>query len=83
MVTITLSDKVAEKLEAIARQQNRDINEVAEAIIESYEPEVAAVGVDDLITSIMGIFDDSVTDLSMTSRETLKKIYQEKYGHSD
>jgi hypothetical protein len=30
---------------------------------------------------ILGIYDDDVTDMSTTVRETLKEYYQKKYGN--
>jgi hypothetical protein len=84
MTDITLSDELAKRLEALARREKRSVVDVIAAWVEENEAKLETEQNEyDPITSIIGIYDDDITDMSTTVRETLQKYYQEKYGDSD
>jgi metal-responsive CopG/Arc/MetJ family transcriptional regulator len=84
MVTITLPDELAERIEAIAQRENRPISEVVQSMIEHYEPQThLQEEADAAFESIFGIYDDDITDMSTTVRETIQKYFKDKYGNAD
>lgn len=84
MINIALPDELAKRLEEIARREKRPVADLIASWIEQEETDTTIEdAADDPITSIIGIYDDDITDLSTTVRETLQKYYQEKYGNSD
>jgi hypothetical protein len=84
MVTLVLPEHLVHKLEDIARRENCPIEEVVASMVEKYEPQLPSQKAsDDALDAIAGVFDDDITDLSTTVRETLQKYYQEKYGRPD
>ncbi len=84
MINIALPDELAKRLEEIAQREKLPVADLIASWIEQEETDTAIEDADDdPITSIIGIYDDDITDLSTTVRETLQKYYQEKYGNSD
>jgi hypothetical protein len=78
---VTLPDEVARRLEEIAQRENRSLAEVVVSLLDQYPiPSEDAQEVDD---PIVGIFDDDVTDMSTTVRETMDAYWRKKYGRSD
>ncbi len=80
MVSINLPENVAHHLDEIARQENRDVAEVVEAMIEQYRPAITKTADWSLI---LGISDADISDMSTSVRETLAAHYQQKYGNTD
>jgi hypothetical protein len=84
MINIQLPDEIARRLEIVARLENRSVEEVVASMVEQYTPQPYSQAESDAaFEAIFGIFDDDVTDMSTTVRETLHKYFQEKYGDSD
>ncbi len=84
MVTITLPEELAQRIEEIAQQENRSIVDVVASMVEKYELQIPSQEQSDqAFAAIFGIYDDDVTDMSTTVRETLQKYFQEKYGRTD
>jgi len=82
MVNITLPDHVAQQLEEIARHENRPVAEVIEKMLQQYSPAQSDERAPDW-DSIVGIYDDDVTDMSTSVRETLQAYFQKKYANPD
>lgn len=84
MATVYLPEELLRKLKAIARQENRPVPEVLSDMVEEYQTKTAQTsGNTDPLEKIIGIFDDDITDLSMTVRETLQEYFRKKYGSTD
>lgn len=77
MSQLVIEHELAEKLQAIARRENRPIEEVLAALLEMY------IARSDALDAMAGAFDDPVTDMSTSIRETLDTYYRDKYGRSD
>ncbi len=62
MMHITLPEELAEQLEAIARRENRRVEDVVASMIEQYEPPAPAQEESDAaFEALFGIYDDDVT----------------------
>lgn len=83
MANLLLPEQLIHKLEDIARQENRPVEEVISSMVEKYTPETPAEERGPDWSMILGIGDEGITDMSTTVRETLQKYYQEKYGRPD
>jgi hypothetical protein len=83
MINIPLPDEIAQRLEEIARQQNRSVADVLAAWLEEHQDEAEKPKGIPNWDLILGIGDENVTDMSTTVRETLQKYFQEKYGDPD
>lgn len=66
----------------IAEREQRPVDDVLRSMVESYEPHPTAEQ-NAALEAMLGMFDDDVTDLSTTVRETMKEYYQQKYGDSE
>jgi len=83
MTTLIFPDEVAKRLEDFARRENRSVAEVVASWLDEYapqEPEPKKAPNWDLI---LGIGDESLTDMSTTVRETLDAYYKKKYASPD
>ena len=76
MSTLILPDDLAERLHALARRENRPVEDVLSALLDIYTAS-------DPLAAMDGMFDDAITDLSTTVRETMHRYYQDKHGRSD
>ncbi len=79
---VTLPDELARRLEDIARRENRPLAEVIASMVERY-PAPVVEDIQDIDDPIIGIFDDDVTDMSTTVRETMDDYWRKKYGRPD
>ncbi|MBI5670772.1 MAG: ribbon-helix-helix protein, CopG family [Chloroflexi bacterium] len=86
MATIYLPEELVQKLEAIAQRQNRSVPDMiaawAEQNLSDAETETEASEEEKGANweAIFGIYDDDVTDMSTTVRETLRAYYEKKYS---
>ena len=70
---MSLSPKLTERIEAIAKREGRTPDDLLASLLDTYEShQVATSSVDQFI----GAFDDDVTDMSVTVRETLRKKFE-------
>lgn len=84
MITVILPDDVAHQIEEVAKIEKRPIEVVLASMVKQYTPQPYSQEESDAaFESIFGIYDDDVTDMSTTVRETLQKHFQEKYDNSD
>lgn len=85
MADLTIRDDVAQRLREIAQREKRSVEEVLNEMIERYgdtghAPESAS---SDPIEAFIGAFDNDISDLSTTVRETMQTYYRRKYGRTD
>jgi len=80
MTQIIIQDELAERLQAIARRENRPVEAVLESLLGHYQDETALV---DPLAAMDGMFDDDITDLSTTVRETMQSFYQARHDRID
>ena len=90
MTTLIIEDELAAQLTEIAADENRPVADVLRSLIELYSSLPKQIGLitpsmtaNDALAAMDGIFDDNVTDLSTTVRETISDYYQRKYGNPD
>lgn len=83
MVSITLPDELARRLAEVARRENRPVETVALEILEQHVPSQDEVEQGPDWGLILGVFDDDITDMSTTVKETLRNYYKDKYGRPD
>ena len=79
MVHIAIPDDLAKQLERVARRENRQVSEVIEAMLAQYTPgarpeEESAHPLD----AFVGIYDDDITYMSTSVRETIQTHFQKK-----
>jgi|GEM_PF-4084064 hypothetical protein len=93
MTTINIPDDLADEINKIAQEEQIEIAEALQLLVrehrtnssvrrrfsaeeraEMHKRRMEAVGMFD---------DDDITTLSMTKKETLRKIFEEKYGNTD
>lgn len=77
MSQLVIEDELAERLRAIAQRENRAVEEVLASMVEHYTARTAA------FSALEGAFDDDVTDLSTTVRDTMNDFYRRKHGRTD
>ena len=90
MTNLIIEDEVAAKLAQIAADEKRPVTDVIRSLLKLYSLEYESsdviklpVTANEALAAMDGMFDDDVTDLSTTVRETMAAYYQKKYGDSD
>lgn len=84
MVMIQIPENLAKVIEKAAQRENRSLDELAVSVLEEHFPVEAADEAldasDDVnpLDSILGMFDDDVTDMSTTVKETMREYYKNK-----
>ncbi|HLE82252.1 MAG TPA: hypothetical protein VJA25_13325 [Dehalococcoidia bacterium] len=76
MAQLVIEQELADRLREIARRENRRVEEILASLLDLYTAQ------SDLLTAMDGMFDDEVTDLSTTVRETMDTYYKREYGLS-
>jgi len=86
MLTIQISDQLAQRVQSISDRQQSSLSEVVEAALEDYFADVEAaetlMASENPLAGLVGLL-DGVTDdddLSVTVRETLAKNTHPDYG---
>ncbi len=74
MSQLIIESDLAERLQDLARRENRPVEAVLASLLDLYTAQ------SDALAAMDGAFDDDVTDLSTTVRETMDTYYQKKYG---
>lgn len=77
MTNLHLPDQLARRLQQIAKQENRPVEDLLEDLLERYTTQFNA------FTEMDGMFDDEVTDLSTSIRQTMSEFYQNKHDRLD
>jgi len=90
MTTLIIEDELAAQLSNIAQHEQRSVEAVLRSALALYaalpkdvESTTTPMTSNEVLAAIDGMFDDDVTDLSSTVRETMSAYYQKKYGNSD
>jgi hypothetical protein len=85
MVAIHLPEAVVERLERKAEREQRQVSDLIVEWLDKDMPEtepssqvVQRRNRADTLNTLFGLFDDPVTDLSMTVRETLEAYFKTK-----
>lgn len=81
MTDLSIRDDLVQRLREIAQREQRSIDDVLGEMIEHYG-DVSNVPEPDPIEAFLGAFDNDVTDLSTTVRETMQAYYRKKYGRT-
>ncbi len=76
MGQLTLPQNIIQKLNEIARRENRPVEDIITAMIDEYKPGTRPAT--DSLAAMDGLFDDNVTDLSTAVRETMDEFYRKK-----
>jgi hypothetical protein len=77
MTTLVIPDTLAERLQHVAQQENRPLEDVLASMLDLYARQA------DAFAAMEGMFDDDVPDLSSSVRDTMSGYYQKKYGRLD
>jgi hypothetical protein len=87
MGDLHLPDNITERIQALAEQEHRSVEEILTRMLQSYSMQQQAQIKDDTpdpdpLVGLIGLLDDETheTDLSNTVRETLAKHTNPKYG---
>jgi len=98
MTNLIVDDELAKRLAAIADRERRPLNDVLRAMADDYEtlhhvplndkpneeqPASLREEAIEELRSMAGMFDDDITDLSTTVRETLHEYFRKKYDNPD
>ena len=90
MTTLIIEDELAAQLSNIAQHEQRSVEAVLRSALALYaalpkdvESTTTPMTSNEVLAAIDGMFDDDVTDLSSTVRETMSAYYQKKYDNSD
>jgi hypothetical protein len=84
MVNIAIPDKLAEQLEIVAQRENRPVAKVIETMLAQYEPPTSSVERElHPLDAFIGIYDDDITDMSTSVRQTIKEHFQRKNERTD
>jgi hypothetical protein len=76
MTNLSIPDDLAERLQQLAQQEKRPIEDVLTSMVEVYTHQLSA------LIAMDGMFDDPITDLSTSIRETMGNFYKGKHDHS-
>ena len=77
MTTLVIPDSLAERLRHVAQQENRPLEDVLASLLDIYARQA------DAFAAMDGMFDDDVTDLSTSVRDTMTDYYRKKHDRAD
>lgn len=77
MATLIIDEELARKLRQLAEREQRPIEDVLRAMVDRYESKPSAEQ-NATLESLIGMFDDDVTDLSTTVHETMRDYFKNK-----
>lgn len=77
MATLIIDEELARKLRQLAEREQRPIEDVLRAMVDRYESKPSAEQ-NAALESLIGMFDDDVTDLSTTVHETMRDYFKNK-----
>jgi hypothetical protein len=85
MTTLMIKDELAAELEHLSEREQRPLDDLLQSMLDMYKtlPQLPTKEANEALDAMCGMFDDDVTDLSSTVRETMDAFYREKYGRSD
>ena len=77
MATLIIDEELAQKLQRLAEREQRPVEEVLRTMVDRYEPKPTPEQ-NAALEALIGMFDDDVTDLSTTVRETMRDYFKNK-----
>lgn len=81
MQPLLIDEALAEQIKATARAQNVSVDDFLRQLLQAYIASgLASAQSEEAFAAMDGMFDDEVTDLSVTVRETMEAYYREKFG---
>lgn len=84
MVNIAVPDEIARQLENVARRENRPVAEVLAIMLAQYKPKPSPdEGKPHPLDAFVGIYDDEITDMSTSVRETIREHFRRKNERTD
>lgn len=84
MKTITLSDELADQLKELTTEEMQLIeSEVKFILAQRRSSKPTQEEKDAALDALVGIFDDDVTDMSTTVRETLHRYFRDQHERTD
>jgi hypothetical protein len=88
MVMINIPENLAKVIEKAAQRENRWLDELAVSVLEEHFPVDASAASEEsndgvsALDALMGLFDDNVTDMSTTVKETMREYHKNKQWKS-
>ena len=76
MAELDIQSDLIERLRAIAQRENRTVDDVITELLAMYDAHQSQA--DDALEAMDGMFDDDISDLSTTVRETMRTYYENK-----
>jgi hypothetical protein len=83
MTDLSIRDDLALRLQHLAEQENRSVNDVLRTMLDVYSPPAASQTGDAPLDAFIGAFDDDVGEFSSTIRESMEQYYRRKYDRPD
>jgi hypothetical protein len=72
---MTLLEDLTQRLQTIAEREGRSPEAILQELLDAYEQRASGEAPKDPVDNFIGAFDDEVTDLSTTVRETLHQKF--------
>jgi len=72
---MTVFENLTQRLQTIARHEGRSPEAILQELLDAYEQRASGEAPKDPLDNFIGAFDDDVTDLSTTVRETLRQKF--------
>ncbi len=98
MANLVIGDELARKIQKIAEQENRSVEDVIKSSVDTTYPSQSSSS-DEIqamldkfealaaetspLEAMFGMFDDDVTDLSSMTKEDIWALYRKQYDSSD
>ncbi len=77
---MTLLEDLTQRLQTIAEREGRSPEAILQELLDAYEQRPSGEAPKDPLENFIGAFDDDVTDLSTTVRETLRQKFTDDDG---
>ncbi len=78
LVTIQIhNEQLVQRLQTLAARENRPIEELLQTLLDQYTSRI------DAMEAMNGMFDDDISDLSTSVRETMNTYYRKRDDSSD
>lgn len=88
-MALNIRQDLADQLQKIADREHRTVDDVLQDLLAHYQPPTGKESIRlpdpniDPFEAMCGMFDDPITDLSETVRETMEEFYRKRYGTDD
>lgn len=88
-MALNIRPDLADQLQEIADREHRTIDDVLQDLLANYQPTPIEESIRlpdpdiDPFDAMCGMFDDPITDLSETVRETMEEFYRKRFASPD